>query len=127
MAEGNIAFSLTLCSTAAYFCQVATSELRDKLLLLLNNICHLLLLFPTSIWLYKEMGIFMLKKSLCIGVTDSSEVHYTVCFSTKRNHSVHFMGKCLFNYWRLSQWQVHPYLIIMKHKFDVCLSKIAIW
>jgi len=38
----------------------------------------------------------MLKKSLCIGVTDSSEVRYTVCFSTKSNYSVRFMGSvCL--------------------------------
>lgn len=61
----------------------------------------------------------MLKKSFGTRVKGTGEVHYTVCFSSNRNHSVHFMGKCLFNYWRLSQWQVHPYLIIMKHKFDV--------
>lgn len=59
------------------------------------------------------------KKSLGSGVKDITEVHYTACFSKNRNHSVHFTEECLFNYWRLPQWQVHPYLIIMKHKFDV--------
>lgn len=71
-----------------------------------------------SIQLYKETK-YLCKKSFGSGGEGIGEVHCTARSSRNRNQSGCFTEQCLFNSWRLSQWQVHPYLIIMKHKLDV--------